>query len=76
MSHTATIPLNTPDVMITCQVSRGVIIYPINEVTPVATDPNVTIALTNTTGDGEYQCYRTIANTYIIVLTLTVERGG
>ena len=76
MFHTATIPLNTPGVMITCQVSRGVIIYPINGVTPVATDPTVTISITNTTRDGEYQCYRTIANSYILVLTLTVERGG
>ena len=70
-TQSATIPLDTPDIKITCEVSRGSLETPVGLVSATR-DPSVTFTLTNTSGDGEYICYRNIFNTRTPILTLSV----
>ena len=73
--QTATIPLDTSDIRITCEISRGVITTPSNQLTSVGTNPSVTITTLNES-TGNYQCFREISGSYIQIITLTIQEGG
>ena len=71
-THTATIPLDTSDVKLTCELMRGSIETPTGQTAPTS-DPSVTFSLTNTSVEGDYTCYRDIFNRRHSVLSLRVQ---
>ena len=73
--YTVTIPVN-PEIVITCEVSRG-FIYSLNTgFSSLTTNPSVTFTLTNNSADVDYQCLRDIDGATFIVLTLLIIPGG
>ena len=73
--YTVIIPVDTPDVVITCEISRGFIYYQ-NTAGLITTNPSVTFTLTNSSGSGVYNCLRHIDRVSLTVLTLEIVAGG
>ena len=74
--YTVTIPVNTPDIVITCEISRGYIYSRSTGFSSTTTNPSVTFTLTNTSGSGEIACVRDISGVSFAVLTLYIVAGG
>ena len=74
--HTVTIPVNTSDIVITCEISRGFIYSQSTGFSSTTTNPSVTFTLTNTSGSGEITCLRDISGVSFGVLTLNIVAGG
>ena len=72
--YTVTIPVDTPDIVITCEISRGFIYSrSTGDITSITTNPSVTFTLT---GSGEYICLRDIDGVSFTILTLDIVAGG
>ena len=74
--HTVTIPVNTPDIVITCEISRGYMYSQSIGFTSTTTNPSVTFTLIYSSGSGEITCIRDISGVSFSVLTLNIVAGG
>ena len=73
--YSITIPVN-PQIVITCEISRG-FIYSLNTgFSSITTNPSVRFTLTTNSESGDYQCIRDIDGVYFLVLTLLIIPGG
>ena len=73
--YTVTVPVN-PEIVITCEISRGFIYVPATGFVSTTANPSVTFTLTNNSESEEYQCIRDIDSVSILVLTLNITPGG
>ena len=74
--HTVTIPVNTSDIVITCEISRGFIYSQVTGFSSTTTNPSVTFTLTYSSGSGEITCLRDMPGVSFLVLTLNIVAGG
>ena len=74
--YTVRIPVNTPDIVITCEISRGYVYSQSTGFSSTTTNPSVTLTLTSRSGSGKITCIRDISGVYFVVLTLNVVAGG
>ena len=74
--YTVTIPVDTPDIVITCEISRGFIYSQSTGFSSTTTNPSVTFTLTNSSGSDEYKCQRDIDGVSFTILTLDIVAGG
>ena len=74
--YTVTIPVDTTDIVITCEISRGFLYAPNTGLTSTTNNPSVTFTLTNSSGSGGYQCLRDIDSVSFTILTLDIVAGG
>ena len=74
--YTVTILVDRPDIVITCELSRGFIYSRSTGFSSTTTNPSVTFTLTNSSGSGLYHCLRDIDGVSFAVLTLNIVAGG
>ena len=74
--YTVTIPVNTPDIVVTCEFSRGYIYSQNIGFSSTTINPNVTFTLTSRSGSREVVCARDISGVSFGVLTLDIVAGG
>ena len=73
--YTVTVPVN-PEIVITCEISKGFIYVPATGFVSTTTIPSITFTLTNNSESEDYQCLRYIDDISFIVLTLRIIPGG